>query len=325
MNPILGIEPFRFLRWSVIASIVTNVVIVFTGSIVRVSGSGLGCPNWPTCSGMAIAPVPGGDHAGWQAAVEFGNRLLSFPVLLAAFAVLFAVYRTRPHHHSLVRLAWVLPVGVLVQAGLGGVTVLAGLSPLTVAAHFLLSMLLIAVAVVMHERVRGLERPASDRAAAVEGEQTHASTTPPASRGVQHATTAIVIAAAAVLILGTAVTGAGPHGGDVGAARLPLDIRLMAIAHADAVWLLIGVTAATVVVTWQRGSSRLRRAVRLLLAIQIAQGAVGYLQYALGVPPALVSLHIIGATLMWAVAWGTWARARRIPLAKPVIAYPKSV
>lgn len=303
-----GVPPYRFLRWSAIAAIVTNVIIVFTGGIVRVTGSGLGCPEWPTCDGVAIAPTPGGDHAGWQAAIEFGNRLLTLPVLAAAIAVLIAIRLTRPHHRSTMALAWALPLGVLTQAVLGGITVLTQLSPFTVAAHFLVSMVLIAVSVILYERIRLPYATATTTTATGETER------PVASRGVQHATTIILVVAAAVLLLGTAVTGAGPHGGDVDAARFALDIRLTAIAHADAVWLLIGVTVATVAVTWRRGSVRLRRALRLLLVVQLAQGGIGYTQYALGIPAELVSLHILGAAIMWAVACAAWARARPIPV-----------
>ncbi len=287
---------WRLLRWFALAAIVTNVLIVATGGVVRVTGSGLGCIDWPTCDGTNIAPVPGGDHAGWQAAIEFGNRLLTFPVLAAAALTWWQVRRTRPHSATVVRLSWVLPLGVVAQALVGGVTVLTGLSPYTVAAHFLLSMVLIAAAVTLHERVR--PQPA----------------TPPPPRGVQHATTVIAIVAAVVLVLGTVVTGSGPHGGDVDAPRLGLDIRTMALAHADAVWLLIGVTAATVAVTWRSGPPRMRSAVRSLLVLQLAQGGIGYLQYWLGIPPQLVSLHIVGAAVVWLATVMTWVRARPRPV-----------
>ncbi len=283
----------RALRWAALAAVVTNVLIVFTGGVVRVSGSGLGCADWPTCDGSNITPLAGrGGHAAWQGYVEFGNRLLSLPVLLAALLVWWFVRRTGPHPVLVRRLALVLPLGVLAQIVLGGITVLSGLSPYTVAGHFLVSMLLIAAAGGVYELVR---RPDGD---------------PLPGRGLQHATTVIVLVGLVVLVLGTVVTGSGPHGGDLGAPRFGFDLRVMAIAHADAVWLLVGVTAGSVAVTWNHPPSRFRRALRLLLAIQLAQGSLGYLQYVLGVPPALVSLHIVGATAMWLTAVLTWARAR---------------
>jgi heme a synthase len=268
-------------------SLVANIGIVLTGGIVRVTGSGLGCPDWPTCEGTAIAPSLGADHGGWRAGVEFGNRLLTFVVLAAAIAVVVEVRRVRPADRTVVRLAWLLPAGVLGQALLGGITVLTGLSPLTVAGHFLASMGLIAVAVALVERLR-----------AVAGSGDAAP--PPSGRStLTTATSAIVAVAAVVLVLGTLVTGAGPHSGDPSAARLPLDIRLMAIAHADAVWLLLGLTVATLIVARRDAPPPVVRALAVLLVLELAQGGVGYLQYALGIPPALVSLHVLGAAVLW--------------------------
>ena len=284
---------YRRLRRLALAAVITNVGIVITGGVVRVTGSGLGCPDWPRCDGTSIAPAAGGEHATWQSFIEFGNRLLTFVVLAAVVAVVVALRRDFASSTSLIRLAWLLPIGVVIQALVGGVTVLSGLSPFTVATHFLLSMVLIAVSVAVHERCHAPDD----------------SVRPP-TRGVQRATTFIGAAGLAVLVLGTIVSGAGPHGGDLGASRLPIDIRFAAIAHADAVWLLIGVTATVVVVTWRSGPTRFRTAVRLLLVIQFAQGGVGYLQYVLGIPPTLVSLHIAGAATMWAVVSAVWVRAR---------------
>lgn len=289
--------PKRRLRRFALAAIVVNVGIVFTGGLVRVTGSGLGCPQWPTCDGVNVAPVPGGDHAGWQAAIEFGNRLLTFVVLAAVIAVWLQVRKTRPHPRQVEVLAWLLPAGVVFQALLGGVTVLTGLSPVTVAGHFLASMVLIFAAVVLHERVRA-------NAASIQ-----------VGAGMRHAITALVAVAFLVMVLGTIVTGAGPHGGDVAAPRLPVNIRLAALAHADAVWLLLGLTIALVVVTWRHPSMPLRTALRWLLAIEIVQGAIGYAQYALGIPASLVSLHILGAALMWTAASAVWARSRPLSAA----------
>ena len=295
-RPVAGPTPQqRRLRQAALAAIIVNVGIVFTGGLVRVTGSGLGCPDWPTCDGPSLVPVPGSEHAGWQAAIEFGNRLLTFVVLAAVIAVWVQVRRTRPHSRQVELLAWFLPAGVAFQAILGGVTVLTGLHPLTVAGHFLASMALIFAAVLLHDRV---SRPPRYE---------------PVGTGLRHATTALAAVAMAVMALGTIVTGAGPHGGDVSAPRLPVDIRIAALAHADAVWLLVGLTIALVVVTWRHPSRRLRVGLRVLLAIEIAQGALGYAQYALGIPNTLVALHILGAALMWTAASAVWARAHPLP------------
>lgn len=262
-------------------ALVANIGIVVTGGIVRVSQSGLGCPDWPACSGTSL--VPTSQVEGWHSVVEFGNRLLTFAVLAAAVWVVLAVRREAPARTDLRRLAWAQPVGVLAQAGLGGVTVLTGLHPLVVAAHFLASMALVAAAVVLLDRADG--RP------------------PDRVPGLRAAAVAVVVAAGVVLVLGTLVTGAGPHAGDEGTVRLGLDIRTMAVAHADAVWVLVGLTVAVVAVSIGSGADRVRRAALVLLGLEVAQGGLGYLQYALGVPPLPVIVHILGAALVWAASW----------------------
>lgn len=282
------------LRRFALAALVTNIGIVFTGGLVRVTGSGLGCPTWPTCDGDTIVPRPGSGHATWQTAVEFGNRLLTFVVLAAVVGAFVQIRRTRPHSRAVERLAWALPLGVALQAVVGGITVRMQLSPVTVAVHFLLSIVLIALAALLYERLRDEERQAEQ----------------PVSSGMRHATTALLVVAAAVLVLGTVVTGAGPHAGDPGTPRLGVDIRFVAIAHADAVWLLLGLTVALVAVTWRQGPPRLRRTLRWLLVLEVTQGAIGYTQYALGIPEGLVALHILGSTLVWLLAVFAWARAR---------------
>ena len=262
---------------------------------MRVTGSGLGCPTWPRCDEESFVPTPGGAHAGWQTAIEFGNRLLTFVVLAAAIAVVWEVRRHRDLlPSSLRRLAWLLPIGVLVQAVMGGITVLLGLTPWTVASHFLLSMGLIAVAIVIFEWVR---RPAGAQLPGA---------------GVRRATWVLAAVGATVLVLGTLVTGAGPHAGDPSTPRLAADIRILALAHADAVWLFVGLTAALVAVTWN-GPPRLRNAVRALLGLQLLQGTIGYTQYALGIPEALVAAHILGAALVWMTTVLVWTRARDLP------------
>lgn len=285
----------RRLRWASAAALATNVLIVFSGGLVRVTGSGLGCPTWPRCDEESFVPTPGGAHAGWQTAIEFGNRLLTFVVLAAAVAVVWELRRHRAAHPpQLVRIAWLLPIGVLAQALMGGATVLLGLRPWTVAVHFLLSMALITVAVVVFEWVR---RPPDARLP---------------GPGPRAATWLLAAVGFTVLVLGTLVTGAGPYGGDPSTPRLAADIRILALAHADAVWLFVGLTVALVVVTWQ-GPPRLRTALRGLLGLQLLQGAIGYTQYATGIPEGLVSVHILGAALVWTATVLVWIRARSLP------------
>lgn len=275
--------PRRTLVRLALAAIVVNVAIVLTGGIVRVTGSGLGCPEWPTCDGTQVVPQPGAE-AGWHQAIEFGNRLITFVVLAVAAAVVVAVHRHARERRDVVRLAWGLPLGVVGQAILGGITVLTGLHPLVVAGHFLLSMVLIAVAVVLHDRV-------SDHP---DGR---------ATRRLQATTGVLLVLAVLVLVVGTLVTASGPHAGDPGTARLGVDIRTIARVHAGLVWATVATTVGALVLA-RRGEadSRVVRALAVLLGVELAQGAIGYLQYALGIPAWLVALHLLGASLFWVAA-----------------------
>lgn len=277
-----------------LAAIVVNVGIVLTGGIVRVTGSGLGCPDWPACQGDRV--VPGGADASWHQAVEFGNRLLTFVVLAVAIAVYVAA-RRRTDDRRTRWLAAALPIGVLGQAVLGGITVLTGLHPLTVAAHFLVSMGLIAIAVILHERVRSAA-PRVD-----------------AGRQLRALVVAVVAVAAAVLVLGTIVTASGPHAGDPGTPRLGLDIRVIARVHAGAVWVVLALTVATIVRARRRGNAAVERGAWVLLAVEVLQGGVGYTQYALGIPEALVAVHILLASLFWVAVVRLAVMTREVPVA----------
>lgn len=282
----------RNLRKAGYAALVTNVGIVVTGGVVRVSGSGLGCAEWPRCEPGSYTPTES-VFEDLHAAIEFGNRLLTFVVLGAALWFLWEVRRSRGLPTLVTRIAWILPLGVLGQAVIGGITVLTGLQWYTVSVHFLASMVLIALAVAAVHALR------SDP-----GES-------PAPTGLRHAATAIAVIAFLVLILGTFVTAAGPHGGDVDAPRIGLPIGTLAIAHAHGVWMLLGTSLVTLLIARQLHQQHLVRAIGALLAISVAQGGVGYLQYWLGIPAELVSLHIIGASLVWLATARMWVVAHR--------------
>lgn len=266
-----------------VAAIAVNVAIVVTGGIVRVTGSGLGCPEWPSCDGERVVPQPGAE-AGWHAGIEFGNRLMTF-VVLAVVVALYVQLRRRLPRSSARRWAGWLVVGVLGQGVLGGITVLLELHPLTVAAHFLASMVLLVLAMAVHHRL--------------------ARTGPsvPPSPSVRRIAGGVVLGAVAVIVIGTLVTASGPHAGDPGTPRLGLDIRTIARAHTTAVWTTVALTVAGLVVARRRGAgAALQRGFALLLGVELLQGAIGYAQYALGIPPALVALHLLGACLFWLAA-----------------------
>jgi cytochrome c oxidase assembly protein subunit 15 len=223
--------------------------------------------------------------------IEFGNRLLSFVVLAVAVAALVAAWRQRPRRPDLVFPAGLLVGGVVAQGVVGGVTVLTGLHPLVVAWHFLFSIVLIGVALVLHHRAgqpAGASRPVVH----------------PQLRRLQHTLVAVV---GVVVTLGTLVTATGPHAGDPGTPRLGLDPRLMSQFHADGVFLLLGLTVALIfALRATRAPQRVRRAAALLLGIALAQGLIGYVQYFTGLPEVLVGAHLLGACLVWIAAVQLW-------------------
>lgn len=303
-DTLLGTSPIAMRRIS-LAAVVTNVAIVVTGGAVRLTGSGLGCPEWPTCTEGSVVPIGGADVAAVHQAIEFGNRLLSFVVLAVALAALLAAVRLRPRRRDLVRLAALLPIGVFAQGVIGGVTVLTGLHPLIVAAHFLVSIAIIAAAVALHHRV---QREPGPTRSAVRVEL----------RRVQHLVLGVL---AVVLTLGTLVTATGPHAGDAQTPRLALDPRLTSQFHADGVFLLLGLTIAL----WfglraTEAPVHVRRAATILLGVAAAQGLIGYVQYFTGLPELLVGAHLLGACLVWIAALRLWLTSTVV--ASPTATHP---
>ena len=273
------------VRRLALASVLANTAIVVTGGAVRLTDSGLGCPTWPRCTAGSYTPTAERSVHGL---VEYGNRMLTFVVGLVALAALVAVLRQRPRRRPLVRLAAAAFLGIPAQALLGGVTVLTGLNPWTVAAHFLLSTVIVALTVTLWWRAR----EASDRPAR-----------PVVGPELLLLGRLLVGVTAGVLMLGTVVTGSGPHAGDAAAARTGFDPATMAQLHADAVMLLVGLTLATAVALRAAGTVEpVRRSAVLLLGVELAQGGVGYLQYFTGLPVLLVGAHLLGAQLVWIAA-----------------------
>ena len=284
------------LAW---ASLAVNVLIVVSGGVVRLTGSGLGCPTWPRCTEESFTPHGAMDI---HAAIEFGNRLVTF--LIAAVAILSFLAAWRSGRPAIRRLALVLALGVPAQAVLGGVTVLTGLNPWTVALHLLVSMAMICVAVVLVHRVQEPDGPA---ARAV-----------PAS--VEWLVRLVFVTGWVVLYLGTVVTGSGPHAGDADAPRNGLDPRSVSQLHTDFVFLMLGLTIATVLVLRAvEAPPRLRDAADVLLLVLLAQGVIGFVQYFTGLPIVLVTLHLLGAALTTAaMAWLVLGTRRRVAVPAPV-------
>jgi heme a synthase len=291
-----------------LANAVANGAIVVTGGAVRLTGSGLGCPTWPRCTSESFVATP--ELAG-HGVIEFGNRLLTFVLAAVAIATVVAVWRSA--RRDLRPLAVLTFLGIPAQALLGGVTVLTGLNPWTVAAHFLVSIVLIALATVLWLRSRepGVGQPLLRRPLGL-------------------LVTGVAAVTAVVLVLGTLVTGSGPHSGDVDADDVPtgdrmgFDVELVSQLHADAVFLLVGLTVALLVALYATDApGRVKRAARDLLVVQLAQGVVGYVQYFTDLPIALVLLHMLGAVLVTAytarLVWSVRGPASELPLESPQV------
>ena len=271
-----------WLRRILLANVVVEVLIVVTGGLVRLTGSGLGCPSWPQCVPGSYVPVPQQEQ-GFHKYLEFGNRTLTGLVGFVALAALLAVWQWTDRRRALVLPAALVLVGVAVQAILGGITVRTGLHPATVAAHFLVSMGLVAAATAAHAE-SGL--PPGSRRAAV----------PPLVARTAWATTAV---GGLVLLLGTLVTGSGPHSGDAEQpARFGFDPRSVSWLHADSVMLFAGLVVAMVVATRLRGAAAVQSAWTAVLYVVIAQGVVGYTQYFTDLPILLVLVHMLLASIL---------------------------
>jgi cytochrome c oxidase assembly protein subunit 15 len=281
-----------------LANAVANGAIVLTGGAVRLTGSGLGCPTWPRCTDTSFVATP---ELAAHGVIEFGNRLLTFVLTAVAIATVVVVFRSV--RRDLRTLAVLGFLGIPAQALLGGVTVLTGLNPWTVAAHFLLSMVLVAVATLLWLRSRepGVGQPLLRRPFVL-------------------LMYSIATVTAVVLAIGTVVTGSGPHSGDPEAGRTGFDPELVSQLHADVVFLLLGLTVALLVALYATDSpGRIRRAARDLLIVQLAQGVVGYVQYFTDLPIALVLVHMLGAVLITAytarLVWSVRGPASELPVA----------
>ena len=302
------------LRRLALASMLANVLIVVTGGAVRLTGSGLGCPTWPSCTEDSLTPTK--EYAA-HGVIEFANRQLTFVLSAVVMATLVVAVLDRRQ----AKLAALAAIGIPAQAVLGGITVLTGLNPWTVAAHFLLSMVIIALTFALWWQLREEPEPAAGSpglpAAGTAGLRTvgQAGLRTAGQAGLRTAAVVIVVLTAAVLAIGTVVTGSGPHAGDEGATnRIDLDPASVSQLHADVVLLLIGVSLGFAVLARAAGASqRLRRAAWLLVAVELAQGLVGFVQYFTHVPALLVGIHMLGACLVWLAALAVLAHALAAP------------
>jgi len=270
-----------------VASLAVNVVIVVTGALVRLTDSGLGCPTWPRCTELSYVTHP---QLGYHGAIEFGNRMLTFALVIVAVLTWLTAMLYREHGQprmDVVLLTTVLALGIPAQAVLGGITVLTHLNPFVVAAHLIVSFLLIALSVALVRRSRDI--------VAVEAP----------TGGVWLARVAFLLMWL-VVWLGTVVTGSGPHAGDEQAVRTGFDPALVTHLHAAAVYAVVAATLGCVALV------RSRAAVALL-AVELVQAVVGITQYHLGLPVWLVVLHLLGAASSMALATNLALSVRSAP------------
>lgn len=273
------------------ALVVTQAGILVTGGAVRLTGSGLGCPTWPRCTPGSFTPVPHQAQGTLHSWIEFGNRLLTFVLILSILAAVAGVIKWRRAYEDKRAITWlgiVQLLGIVAQIVLGGITVLTHLNPAAVGAHFLLSIVLISASLSLRQRM--LRVPRVDL-----------------SPTVRTLLKIILALTAIVLTLGTVVTGSGPHAGDIQARRYHLDPRTISWLHADSVIALIALTFALLLLvrTTEDIAHRsfiMRKAI-LFFFICLGQGLIGYIQYFTGLPEALVAAHLFGADLVWLGIW----------------------
>ena len=280
----------RWLSWIFWFNLAVEVLIVVTGGLVRLTGSGLGCPDWPQCVPGSLTPTRYQEQS-WHKYVEFGNRTLTGLVSIAAVALIVGIVVGAPRRRGLRLPAVMVLVGIAIQAIVGGISVHMKLNPAIVAVHLLTSMLLVWASAWLVWRSREDDAPAR----------------PLARREIRVVAWLVATLAAVVLLLGTLVTGSGPHSGDADEpARLDVDPRTISWLHADSVTLFTGLVIATLLAL--KVTDAHRNAVRawtMLLLVTLAQGLIGYVQYFTGLPWLVVLLHMLGACLL--VVATTWA------------------
>ncbi|MCX4848712.1 heme A synthase [Streptomyces sp. NBC_00893] len=295
----------RTVRRTAMSAVVMAVLIVVTGGAVRLTGSGLGCPTWPKCTDESLTAT---SEMGFHGVIEFGNRMLTYVLCAAVGWAIIAARSAKPWRRSLTRLGWVQFWVVMGNAVLGGIVVLVGLNPYTVAAHFLLSTALLTVAMVTWQRTReGDEAPR-----------------PLVGKAVSQLTWLLTVAAGLLVAVGTVVTGAGRHAGDSSDVhRIPIDWKMIAQLHADLAWVVVALTVALwfVLKAVDAPSGPLHRA-RDLFLVLMAQGVIGYVQYFTDTPEILVGLHMLGSCLVWIAVVRVVLSLRERPVAVAAVPGP---
>jgi len=316
MRTMLEVSFRTLMRPLALANLVANVALVVTGAAVRLTGSGLGCPTWPKCTDQSYSTT---GAMGVHGAIEFGNRLLGVALGVIALACFVVALLQKLRRRSLVVLSLVVGLGIPGQGVVGGLSVLTDLNPWVVGLHFLLSMALIAGAYALWRRTAEGDSPAQP-------------VVPAPLRALARLT---AVAALAVIVAGTIVTGSGPHAGDEHAKRNGLDPQAVSQFHADLVFLLIGLSVALWFALRALKAPRPTiRAAAVLVIVELAQGLIGFVQYFTHLPVILVGFHMLGASLVWtatlAVLWslrtrpGTQSEAPDLPAASQLEVDPEA-
>ena len=307
----LSLRRYRVIVWIAFVSL---YVIIVTGSLVRLTGSGLGCIDWPACNEEQFV-----DVSTPHAAIEQLNRLFTGVVAASVIAAVLAALFVRPRQPRLVRLALWLVAGVLAQVVLGGIVVLTGLHPLSNMGHFLLSVALMVGAYLLVDAVSSegqleARELAAETGARSSGRQRTTDLTWWQLRGgpIVVGSRIVVVLTLAAIITGTVVTGTGPHAGDETAPRFDFMITSVVRVHGVAVWLVVMASLWLGFRLWRKGADqRLQRGFEWFLFAAIAQGGLGYLQYFTGVPVTLVAIHVALSILVWLAALRLATLARR--------------
>lgn len=296
----LPLPSLRTQKLIAAAVVLSQALISVTGAIVRVTASGLGCPTWPQCFPGSFTPVPHAEVPVIHQAVEFGNRLITFAVVLTAIAAVLAVTRARRRREVIVY-AWLMPLSTVLQAIIGGITVRTGLLWWTVAVHLLVSMAMVWLATLLYVKV---------------GEPDDGVPVPVVPKPLRQLTFLTALVLAATMVTGTLVTAAGPHAGDKSPQRsVPrLEVEIVTLAHLHGtllvayLCLLIGLAAGLVAIQAPAG---VKRRLGVLIGLVAAQGFVGFVQFHTGVPAVLVAVHVAGAAACTAGTAALWASMRQ--------------
>lgn len=284
------------VRRAALASVVTAVLIVVTGGAVRLTQSGLGCETWPKCTDDSLTPTA---DMGIHGMIEFGNRMMIYVMCTVAGLVILTARSRTPVRRDLTRLGWAQFWIIMGNAVVGGITVLTGLNPYIVSSHFLLSTALLTVAVVTWQRAREGDAPARHLV----------------PRPLRQLTGLLVAATAALIVIGTVVTGAGPHAGDARKVhRIPLDWQEITQLHVDFVYIVVGLTVALwFALRAVPAPAVVRRRVLELFAVLLGQGVIGYVQYFTHLPELVVGVHMFGSCLVWIAVLRVFLAQRERP------------